>query len=386
MKTPVDGGKGEKSKREILPPKTVVNERYTIVKYLASGGMARVYVALQAPLGRRVALKVLNPQFGRDPDAVKRFFREAKAVSRLNHPNTITVFDFERSAEGFFYIAMELLEGESLGERLEREGRLSPEVALPIAIQVARSLSEAHRKGIIHRDLKPDNVFISSVEKDLVKVIDFGIAAFPEASPDQKLTQTGAVPGTPEYMSPEHAQGFELDGRADIYALGIVIYEMLSGSVPFSGSNFLATVVRHVNDPVPPLEGVDPRLADYIVNRLLNKDREQRPGSAEQFIEELEALANQLGFGSEGRSEAELAALRQRLEEAERYKQESESRWREEEQRLEAMRRQIEAEKKALEAMQQGHPRSTTQSQPIKNDKAFSARVERSQRVAATTA
>jgi len=284
---------------EKLPEGTVIAGRYTIKKHLAAGGMGRVYVAEQSPLGRRVALKVMHTDLCQDSESVKRFFREAVAVSQLTHPNTITVFDYGESEFGNFYIAMEFLEGEPLSDRVRREGSLDPDAAFNIVTQVARSLSEAHRKGIIHRDLKPENVFLGNVEKDLVKVLDFGIAKILQQEKDDgtKLTRMGFVCGTPEYMSPEQARGEELDGRSDIYALGVLLYEILSGQPPFLETTPLATVLKHQNEPVPPLPDTVPApLRSFIIDRALAKEREDRPETADAFVEELERAAVESGF------------------------------------------------------------------------------------------
>ena len=321
---------------EILPPNTQFGGRYRIIKHLAAGGMARVYVAEQAPLGREVALKILHREFSEDLDSVKRFEREAIAVSKLTHPNTITVFDFGQAEDGQFYLAMEFLEGEPLSNRLKKVGALAPQDALAIAAQVSRSLAEAHQKGIVHRDLKPDNIFLGQIERNFVKVLDFGIAKLMKSEPVTKLTQMGAIPGTPEYMSPEQARGEELDGRSDLYALGIVLYEMLSGKAPFTAPTFLATALKHLSQPPPPLPRTVPApLASFIINVALAKSPNDRPATADLFLEGLEEAANSSGiqFGhtftgrvDRGEVEAslELELLRKQLREAEAQKSELE--------------------------------------------------------------
>ena len=284
---------------DILSPGTVIGGRYTIAEHIAAGGMGRVYVAQQAPLNRKVALKVMHRDLCADREAVKRFMREAVAVSQLTHPNTITVFDYGESRDGLFYIAMELLDGEPLSDRIRAAGKLPPEDAILITLQVARSLAEAHRKGIIHRDLKPENVFIGSVEKDLVKVLDFGIAKLlqDESEEGTKLTRMGFVCGTPEYMSPEQARGEDLSGSSDIYALGVLLYEMLEGHPPFVESTALATVLKHQSSAPPPLPlSIPEQLSHFIISRVLAKDANHRPATAEAFIEELEVVAIKSGI------------------------------------------------------------------------------------------
>ncbi|OIP42200.1 MAG: hypothetical protein AUK47_04935 [Deltaproteobacteria bacterium CG2_30_63_29] len=290
---------------EVLAAGTVVAGRYTIIQHLAAGGMGRVYIATQSPLGRKVALKIMHSDLCKDEGSVKRFMREAIAISQLTHPNTITVFDYGESGRGdLFYIAMELLEGEPLSERVKRQGPLPPETAVGIAIQVAKSLSEAHRKNIIHRDLKPENVFLGSVERDLVKVLDFGIAKIlQEENEGTKLTRMGFVCGTPEYMSPEQARGEDLDGRSDLYSLGVLLYEVISGKPPFEESTPLATVLMHQAKPPPPLPpSVPPLLAEFIIDCAMAKDPKNRPANAEAFIEALEqaAMASGLMMDSTG--------------------------------------------------------------------------------------
>ncbi|MDX9724400.1 MAG: protein kinase [Myxococcota bacterium] len=307
---------------EILPSGTMIVDRYRIVRHLAAGGMARVYIAQQEPLKRNVALKLLHREYCQNESMARRFFREAVAISQLAHPNTIKVFDFGRTADSNFFIAMELLDGETLRARLQNVTMMHAEHAIPIAVQVARSLAEAHRKGIVHRDLKPDNIFLTNVEHDFVKVLDFGIASFREIDERSRLTQDGAVPGTPEYMSPEQAAGQELDGRSDLYALGVVLFEMLSGRPPFAEPKFLATLLKHVQEPPPPLPaGVPSAVAAFVRDRALAKNPLDRPHDSDAFVLELEdaALLSGLRLDRSSRPpsiarEHELQSLRAQLE------------------------------------------------------------------------
>jgi tRNA A-37 threonylcarbamoyl transferase component Bud32 len=262
--------------------------RFEIQKMLAEGGMGRVYVAIQQPMGRKVAVKVMKQELVSDQASVKRFFREAVAVSKLSHPNTITIIDYGEGEGKNLYIAMEYLEGEPLSEIMIRAGAMPLARVVNIIGQVARSLVEAHRKGVIHRDLKPENVFISNVEAgvDLVKVLDFGIAKL-QQSEGTKITRLGYVCGTPEYMSPEQARGEEIDGRTDVYALGIVMWEMLEGRVPFFAPTPLGIVLKHQSDPIPLLTADVPQPFKNFVYRVMSKDPGQRPPSADAFLEEL---------------------------------------------------------------------------------------------------
>ncbi len=286
----------------------LIADRYEIVSFLAQGGMAQVYVAKQLKIDRPVALKVLSSMFSMNPGVVRRFFREAQVVGKLSHPNTVNVFDMGETPDHRLFIAMELLKGEELSERIRRRGPLSPEEALPIVRQVAGSLSEAHQLNIIHRDLKPDNIFITHL--NVVKVLDFGIAKIKDDSEDEtgekKITKAGTAPGTPEYMSPEQARGKDLDARSDLYSLGIVLYEMLCGHPPFEESTFLATILMQVQSPPPPLPDTVPEiLRDYIINRLLAKDPNARPDNAEVFIKEIDEIGHKLGISKADREVAE---------------------------------------------------------------------------------
>lgn len=267
----------------------MVAGRFEIVEKLAEGGMGKVYVALQQPIGRRVALKVLRRELATDDAAVKRFFREAVAASKLHHPNTITIIDYGEGEENTLFIAMELLDGESLHELLDKETQLPLGRAVNITAQIARSLAEAHKKGVIHRDLKPENIFISRVEgeTDLVKVLDFGIAKLLLGDATTRITRAGYVCGTPEYMSPEQARGEELDGTSDLYALGILLWEMLVGTVPFEAPTPLGTVLKHQNEPIPPVPGDIPEGVKAFLHVALAKARHERPQTADAFMDGL---------------------------------------------------------------------------------------------------
>jgi serine/threonine-protein kinase len=289
--------------------------RYTILAKLGAGSMGTVYRAKQHAMGREVAIKILRGDRAIDESAKARFMREARANSLLASPNTVTVFDFGQSESGEFYLAMELLEGESLGQRIPRVGRLAPALAVDTARQALRSLAEAHAKGIIHRDLKPDNLFFARVmtagehHEEIVKVLDFGIAKMlnaEDASPMNVVeTQAGTVFGTPRYMSPEQAQGKPLDARSDLYSLGVIVYQMLTGRPPFTDNDAVVVMARHIKStPKRPNEANPeanvPKELEDVVMRCLQKDPNDRPASADVMAGELLAAIEAQGVNSSG--------------------------------------------------------------------------------------
>jgi serine/threonine-protein kinase len=257
---------------------------YRIVEKLGEGGMAVVYKAYQESLGRYAAIKVLRAELARDEEFVNRFRREALAVANLHHPNILTVYD-AGAAHGVYYIVMGLIDGGSLKDLLLR-GPMDPHHAASVASQLADALDYAHRQGVIHRDVKPSNVLMTTDGRPMLT--DFGIAkAMYESS---ALTRTGVTIGTPEYMAPEQIQGQPVDGRADIYALGIVLYEMLSGWAPFSAPTPVATLYKQVNESPPPIHQVNmnvPEWLEGVVNRALAKRPETRYQHASEFAEAL---------------------------------------------------------------------------------------------------
>ena len=228
---------------------SIIAERYHVLKKLGEGGMGQVYLAEHVKMGRKSAVKVMNPGMVNDADAISRFNREAANASRINHPNVAGIYDFGETSEGLIYLAMEFIEGESLTSLVEKNGALAPIRAADIAKQAADGLAVAHDMGIVHRDLKPDNIMIAKNRdgSDCVKVVDFGIAKAAGAE-NQKVTKTGLVVGTPEYMSPEQLAGDKLDGRSDIYSLALVAFNMLTGKLPFEGETAQESMIMRLTD------------------------------------------------------------------------------------------------------------------------------------------
>jgi serine/threonine-protein kinase len=228
----------------------VLADRYHIVRRLGEGGMGRVYLAEHVKMGRKSAIKVMNPAMAHDPDAVARFNREAANASRITHPHVCAIYDFGETPEGLLYLAMEYVEGEPLTCVLEREGALPVARAVGIFLQVADALQAAHELGIVHRDLKPDNIMVTRgrAGADAVKVVDFGIAKAVGTDDRQQVTRTGLVVGTPEFMSPEQLSGDPLDGRSDIYSLALVLFKMLTGTLPFVGDTTQELMVKRLTE------------------------------------------------------------------------------------------------------------------------------------------
>jgi serine/threonine protein kinase len=297
---------------------TMVGGRYHIDGILGEGGMGTVYAAEHALMRKRVALKIMHPVMSQNPDMVARFEREAMAAGHIDHPNIAAASDFGQIEDGSFFLVLELIEGENLREVIAR-GRLPVDRAVHIGKQIANALARAHALGVVHRDLKPDNVMLitRNDDPDFVKILDFGIAkvpilelgaqpppqslraSTPESAPPRVLTQVGMIYGTPEYMAPEQALGQPVDSRADLYALGVLLFEMITGKRPFEHENTAMLLGLHVTGAVPAMADVAPDLEvpsaiEAIVRRLLAKDAAQRFASAG----ELEEALSQAGFVS----------------------------------------------------------------------------------------
>jgi hypothetical protein len=262
----------------------VIDGRYEIQARIGEGGMGVVYKARQTSIDRVIALKMLNSQMAGDPTWVQRFYNEAKACSRLQHPNTIRMFDFGQTSDGRLFMTMEFLDGVSLREALSK-GPLAPQRVVKVLIQCCASLAEAHSIGIIHRDIKPDNVFLLNMagSPDFVKLLDFSVAKLLEG--DRMRTQAGVVFGTPQYMSPEQGRGLPLDARSDLYALGILAFEMLTGNVPFHDDNPMTIIQMHLHAGVPPLAQSIPYSVQQIVRRALEKEAGRRYQSAGEMMQ-----------------------------------------------------------------------------------------------------
>jgi len=277
-------GKTDKS----FTPETFIraslSSRYELLEEIGRGGMSVVYRALQKNLDRVVALKVLPPQLAHDKDFLDRFHRESRSAARLSHPNIITIFD-EGIENGVHFMAMELLEGTDLHQRTKQFGKLNPEEMLPISIQIARALGHAHQNGIVHRDVKSSNIILCRDGRILLT--DFGIA---HAMQGTQLTMSGTVLGTPEFMSPEQADGKPVDGRSDIYSLGVVMYYGLTGRFPFSGDNPLTTIYKIINDSYTPISSLVkvPIWLELIVNACLEKNVNDRIPNCTRLMELLE--------------------------------------------------------------------------------------------------
>jgi serine/threonine protein kinase len=299
-----------------LPPKddpllgcTLVG-RYLIQKKLGEGGMGAVYLATHNLLEKQVALKVLHGEFARKPDLVERFMQEARAASRIRHENVIDISDFGTTPEGLVFFAMELLQGHDLHEEVARArlaGQLLPwQRSKRIFLQICAALTAAHALGIIHRDLKPENIYLVDFlgEPDFVKLLDFGIAKLTEvAEGDRKLTRTGMLFGTPEYMSPEQARGDTVDHRVDVYAMGCILFQLVTGRVPFEAENFMGVLALHLTEtpPVIPPEIFDsigaPRALAEVIDRALAKDRNQRFATIDELARAVRRVSGDKATG-----------------------------------------------------------------------------------------
>jgi serine/threonine-protein kinase len=277
----------------------VIDNRYEILARVGEGGMGVVYKARQLSIDRVIALKMLNQQMQGDQTWVQRFYNEAKACSRLQHPNTIRMFDFGQTPEGRLFMTMEFLDGVSLRDALQR-GPLAPQRVIKVLIQCCASLAEAHSIGIIHRDIKPDNVFLLNMagSPDFVKLLDFSVAKLLEG--DRMKTQAGVVFGTPQYMSPEQGRGLPLDARSDLYALGILAFEMLTGNVPFNDENPMTVIQMHLHGAIPPMPDSVPYPVQQVVRRALEKDPSRRYQSAGEMMQQCQQVFAELTASAGG--------------------------------------------------------------------------------------
>ena len=289
--------------------------RFRVLSKLGEGGMGAVYKAEQLKVNRLCAIKILSASFASDPDALARFNREAQMSSAFNHPHAVTIYDYGDD-NGLHYLAMEFVEGETLSSVLRREGPLPLARTLTIARQACAALDAAHRMNIVHRDLKPDNIMLSRRDDgDWVKILDFGIAKMTGDAPQrgQDLTQAGFVVGTPLYMSPEQLAGERLDPRSDIYSLAIIIYQMLTGQLPFAGDNMQSVMVKRLTEDPLPVRKVNPQVAippgvEAALMRALQRHRDRRTPTVRDFIGELEAGCAAPGTTAPGVTQAQPAA------------------------------------------------------------------------------
>jgi eukaryotic-like serine/threonine-protein kinase len=305
--------KGSLAMSERLDKDTIVDGRYRIESRIGSGGMADVYCAQDLQLGRKVALKVLYRRFAEDQEFVERFRREASSAAGLQHQHVVSVYD-RGEWDGTYYIAMEYLDGRSLKQVVAAQAPLAPALAIELTIQVLRAARFAHRRGVIHRDLKPHNVIVEDFDPAHpgtlhAKVTDFGIARAGASD----MTQTGSIMGTAQYLSPEQAQGHAVSAASDLYSVGIILYELLSGRIPFDGDSAVSIALKQVNEaPVPPSTynaAVTPEL-EAIVLRALEKDPARRFGDAEEFIAALEHARAALPEGAPAQPTGAMAPVR----------------------------------------------------------------------------
>src|SRR6188508_612068 len=268
---------------------TLLSGRYRLDAQVGAGGMSTVYRAFDSTLERRVAIKLMHRDIAADSDQLERFRREARAVAQLSHPHIVGVIDAGEE-DGRPYIVFEYVEGETLKDRIRRLGRLPVDEAIAYAIEIARALSAAHARGIVHRDVKPQNVLVD--EEGSAKVTDFGIA---RSMDDSGLTAEGRVLGTTDYVSPEQALGHDVNGQSDIYSLGIVLYEMLTGEVPFKGENHVAVAMKHVKDQLPDVQAKRPEVSATlasVLDHMTEKDVAHRYSDVPSLVADLEeALA-----------------------------------------------------------------------------------------------
>ncbi len=298
-----DGGQAT-AMRTVLPEGSTVGGRYRIIKKLAAGGMGEVYQAEHIELHKQFAVKVMLPALSSDQEFVARFKREAISASRIGQQNIIDISDFGQTDDGRFYFVMEFLDGVTIASLLHRQGPLPVQRMVNIALQTGRALAAAHAQGIVHRDMKPENVMVLQRpgQADFVKVLDFGVAKVSTGPGQGGQTQLGMVVGTPQYMSPEQAMGVAVDARTDTYALGLILYEMLSGTPTFHGDTASILMVKQVTEPAPPfsdaLAATTPAVLHDLIFTMLEKEPGARPQSLDQVVNVLETLSAQLKLGA----------------------------------------------------------------------------------------
>jgi serine/threonine-protein kinase len=296
-----------------------LNNRYIVKRKIGEGGFGAVFEGMQVATERLVALKVLHPQSVSDATVVARFRREAEACSKLRSPHTVIIYDFDQTEDGVLYLAMELVNGQSLQEIQRAQGVIPAERCLRILDQVAEALGEAHAKGIVHRDMKPENIMVEQRDgEDFVKVLDFGIAKIVSGDANKgapALTAIGQTVGTLEFMSPEQLRGKTLDGRSDIYALGMVAYEMLTGQLPFKKSKSTTEVIQyHLQTPPPPPSTLNPDSdvpapVDELVQRMCAKTRDERYASAEDLRQHIDETLKAMDSGDTRRELKRMAIV-----------------------------------------------------------------------------
>lgn len=282
---------------------TVLSDRYRILKKLGEGGMGSVYLAEHTTINKKLAIKVLSPEYSHKQDLVDRFLQEARAASMIDQQNVVEITDFGSTPNGSVFFVMEFLPGEDLSDTIKNEGPIPWARAKPIVLQICAALEAAHDAGIIHRDMKPENCFRirRGNNEDFIKVLDFGIAKVTsdEGEGGRALTRTGMIFGTPEYMSPEQAKGERVDHRVDVYAVGVIIYELLTGRVPFTADTFMGILTKHMFEAPPAPSTIVPTAqipseAEAIILKALQKDREYRFQSMKELAEAVEAVGTGL--------------------------------------------------------------------------------------------